>query len=61
MLHTYWMVVPAFHHEGFFLPWSAVPAFVGIGGQWLAAYLWLLERRPLRPARRRREAAAHAG
>ena len=59
-LHVYWTVIPAFHHDGIALPWSAAPAFLGVGGVWLFLFLWLLEGRALWPFRTRRQAAAHA-
>jgi hypothetical protein len=46
---TFWLVAPA--HEGarFRIHWLDVAAPVGIGGIWVAAFLWLLGRTPLVP------------
>lgn len=59
-LHVYWMVIPAFHTDGFALPWPVLPALLGVGGLWLLAFLWRLEGRALWPLRRRREDRVHA-
>ena len=46
---TFWLVAPA--HEGarFRIHWLDVVAPAGIGGSWVAAFLWLLGRNPLVP------------
>lgn len=31
-LHCYWLVLPSFHREGFALSWSALAAWLGLGG-----------------------------
>ena len=55
LLNTYWMIAPAGNEPYPELDWlnivvSAV-ALVGIGGLWIAAFLWLLDGPPLMPAR----------
>ena len=44
----FWMVVPAFHHD-FHLHWLDLATPIGIGGIWMAAFIWQLEKRPLLP------------
>ena len=63
---VFWLVRPAFAHavsgpEGFHAHWLDLAAPAGIGGAWLAAYLWQLKRRPLLPVNDPEylEAAAH--
>jgi len=46
---TFWLVAPAHDGARFRIHWLDVMATVGIGGIWLAAFLWLLGRNPLVP------------
>jgi hypothetical protein len=48
---AYWHVEPAFSPEYLTLHWLDVTATVGIGGVWLAVFLWQFGRRPLLPVR----------
>jgi hypothetical protein len=43
----FWLVTPAFHPAGFFIHWMDVVTPVGVGGIWLAAFIWQLKGRPL--------------
>ena len=45
----YWLISPAFHHDGLHLHWLDVVAPVGIGGLWLATFYTQLKKRPLSP------------
>jgi len=45
----YWMVAPDFHPKQFSVSWMDFLAPIGLGGIWLAAFLWQLEKRPLLP------------
>ncbi|HTQ58503.1 MAG TPA: hypothetical protein VMI94_28770 [Bryobacteraceae bacterium] len=45
----YWMVAPDFHKMHFTLNWMDILMPVGLGGIWLAAFLWQLAARPLMP------------
>jgi hypothetical protein len=45
---VYWLVVPA-HHEHFYFSWITLAAFLGIGGLWLAAFLWQLKGQTIIP------------
>jgi hypothetical protein len=44
-----WLVLPALHTANIFRFWAVIPAFVGIGGLWAAAFTWQLKGRPLVP------------
>jgi hypothetical protein len=45
----YWMIMPAFSPGVFTLHWIDVAAVVGVGGIWLAAFLWNLQGHPVLP------------
>jgi hypothetical protein len=45
----FWLVVPPFRQTGIRIHWLDAAAPIGIGGIWLAAFAWLLGRRPLLP------------
>ena len=45
----YWLVAPDFRKGNFGVSWIDFLAPVGLGGIWLATFLWQLERRPLMP------------
>jgi Ni/Fe-hydrogenase subunit HybB-like protein len=63
LIETYWLVIPAFPQRGFVLTDIAAP--VGIGGLWVAVFVWQLKRSPLLPrygeadVLRREEVTAH--
>jgi hypothetical protein len=42
-----WLIEPAFHRGSFAVHWLDLTAPVGIGGLWIALFLWLLASRPL--------------
>jgi hypothetical protein len=48
-LAVYWLVAPSFHQQGLEISWLDLIAPLGIGGVWVAAFLWLLARAPLMP------------
>ncbi|MEX2260811.1 MAG: hypothetical protein WD696_02610 [Bryobacteraceae bacterium] len=48
---VFWMVVPEFAGHRFLVSWMDPLALAGIGGVWLAFFLWQLDRRPLLPLR----------
>ena len=68
----YWLVVPAHHPDHFYFSWITLFAFLGIGGLWLAAFLWQLKGQSIIPIHEtwvdeairegalQREAARHA-
>jgi hypothetical protein len=43
----FWLIVPAFEPKGLTAHWMDAAAFVGIGGFWLALFIWELGRRSL--------------
>ena len=45
----YWLVTPAHHGEHFYFSWTTIPAFFGIGGLWLAAFIWQLKGQTIIP------------
>jgi hypothetical protein len=47
----YWFIMPAFSPGKFALHWMDVAAVVGVGGVWLAAFLFNLQGRPVLPLR----------
>ena len=44
----YWLVTPAYHHH-FYFHWITIPVFLGIGGLWLAAFIWQLKGQTIIP------------
>jgi hypothetical protein len=50
LVDLFWIVAPAFHEKQFHVHWMDLAAPVGIGGIWIAAFVWQLKRRPLLPA-----------
>jgi hypothetical protein len=51
MLDVFWIVTPAFRQRGLEVYWTDLVALIGLGGVWLAAFIWNLKSRPLLPAR----------
>ncbi|HYC62278.1 MAG TPA: hypothetical protein VEK79_22190 [Thermoanaerobaculia bacterium] len=45
----YWLTVPAHHPDHFYLSWITLFAFLGIGGLWLAAFIWQLKGQTIIP------------
>ncbi len=46
-----WLVEPTFHPTGFFIHWMDILTPIGLGGIWIAAFLWRLKGKPLLPVR----------
>jgi hypothetical protein len=51
----YWIVMPEVRREGLSFHWLDIVAPIGIGGVWVAAYIWSLQRQPLLPAHDHRD------
>jgi hypothetical protein len=51
LVDLYWMVAPAFSPGRLMLHWMDIAALIGVGGVWLAVFLWQLQGRPLLPLR----------
>jgi hypothetical protein len=45
----FWIVMPHFHPEGFQINWMNFSVPLALGGLWIAAFLWQLQKRPLLP------------
>jgi peptidoglycan/LPS O-acetylase OafA/YrhL len=45
----WWFVVPAFRPTGVYLHWMDLATLVGIGGIWVAVFIWRLNRQALLP------------
>jgi hypothetical protein len=60
LIYMYYQVVPAFERAGLDEHWLDFVAPVGVGGIWLACFLWNLNRYPVLPRHDvNREAAVH--
>ena len=49
LVELFWLVAPAFHPAGFRLHWMDLGAPIGIGGIWIALFVWQLGKRALLP------------
>ncbi len=49
VVDTFWLVSPSFHPSGISVAATDLVSPLAIGALWVAAYLWLLRRRPLIP------------
>jgi len=49
LVDLYWIVTPAFHDRRLHLHWMDLLAPVGVGGIWIAFFLWNLKKQPLLP------------
>jgi hypothetical protein len=54
-LDMYWIVIPEVRHEGPAFHWLDVVAPIAIGGLWIAAYIWSLQRQALLPVHDHRD------
>jgi hypothetical protein len=52
---VFWLVMPEVRREGLYFHWLDIVAPIGIGGIWIAAYIWSLQRQPLLPAHDHRD------
>jgi hypothetical protein len=48
-VHQFWLISPAFSPGWLWLDWMDVAAVLGMGGLWLAYFLWQLQTRPTMP------------
>ncbi len=51
LLDLFWYIAPAYSPGAFRVHWMDVAAVLGIGGVWLAAFLWQFQGRPVVPLR----------
>lgn len=49
VIYVFWLINPAFHHEGFQIHWTHITAFVGVGGLWIYMFLRNLVQLPILP------------
>lgn len=49
LVDLFWLIAPKFSAGHFSLSWTDVVAPIGVGGLWLAFFLWQLKQRPLIP------------
>ncbi len=49
LVDLFWIVAPNFHAEKFSIHWMDVLAPIGVGGIWIAAFIWQLKSRALLP------------
>jgi hypothetical protein len=49
LVDLFWLIAPKFSKGDFSMTWTDVVAPIGIGGLWLAFFLWQLRQRPLIP------------
>lgn len=47
LVDLFWIIEPEFNRGHFHLSWMDVAAPLGIGGVWIAAFCWQLQKRPL--------------
>lgn len=61
LVELFWLVVPAFHAQQIHLHWLDLAAPVGIGGLWIAFFIWQLNGKSLLPLHdpRFQEVTAH--
>lgn len=48
-LEVYWLVTPAFSPAQLTFHWMDLTVFLGLGGLWVATFVWCLQGRPLLP------------
>jgi hypothetical protein len=49
IINDSWLILPAFPASNLLAHWVFVPAFLGVGGLWVAVFLWQLKGKPLVP------------
>jgi len=49
IVDTYWLVMPSLHQDGIAISWMDFTAPIGVGGLWVAWFLWRLKSAPLLP------------
>jgi hypothetical protein len=51
LVDMFWIIMPEVRHEGLSIHWLDIVTPIGVGGIWVAAYIWALRRAPLVPLR----------
>jgi len=47
LVEIFWRIIPSFRETGLAIYWLDIAAPIALGGIWIAAFTWLLKRRPL--------------
>jgi hypothetical protein len=51
VVDTYWLVMPTLHRDGVSVSWLDFTTCIGVGGLWIACFLWRLKSAPLLPTK----------
>jgi len=49
IVDLYWLVMPGLRQRGYSFEWTDIAAPIGIGGIWIAAFIWQFRKKPLLP------------
>jgi hypothetical protein len=49
LVDMFWMIMPEVRRDGLVFHWLDFVAPIGIGGIWIAAFIWVLRRQPILP------------
>jgi hypothetical protein len=49
LVDMFWMVMPEVRRDGLMFHWLDFVAPIGIGGLWIATFIWMLKRQPILP------------
>ena len=47
LIEVFWRITPSFRQDGLTIHWLDIATPLAVGGLWIAAFVWLLKRRPL--------------
>jgi hypothetical protein len=61
LVDMFWIVMPEVRRDGLAFSWLDIVAPIGIGGIWIAAYIWSLRRQPLLPVHDHRDPRLQPG
>lgn len=51
LIDTFWLIEPALRQKQFHVSWMDFATAIGVGGLWIAFFVWQLRKRPLIPLR----------
>lgn len=49
LVYVFWLINPAFNHDGFSIHWTHLTTFAGVGGAWIYMFLRHLQQLPILP------------
>ncbi|MDQ2998213.1 MAG: hypothetical protein M3R61_14345, partial [Chloroflexota bacterium] len=55
LVDMFWMLMPEVRREGLAFHWLDFAAPIGIGGIWIATFIWMLKRQPILPLHDQRD------